>query len=112
MQRNGSPQIAIATVQSIDGTLIIAVSGVLDTAAAVEFERAVLALLGKSAEPEIRLDLTEVRYLNSQGAEAIQRIAARDDRITVTGLSARSNRVLDLLDPAPPTERDAGGSAR
>lgn len=102
----------IAPVQGSDGSLIIIVSGSLDTAAAADFEQALLALLANTADRVIRLDLTEVGYLNSRGAEAIARVARHDKRIVLTGLSAQARRILDLLDSAPPMQHHAGRSAR
>ncbi|MBP2706443.1 STAS domain-containing protein [Microbispora sp. RL4-1S] len=92
---------------------IISVAGELDIATCDQLGEAAERMLDR---PGVRLlfDLTDVTFMDSSGIDVIIEVHVRlgGDRVAVCGLSARHQRLFDLLGlterlPVYPTLRDA-----
>ena len=87
------------TVQEIDGKLVAALSGEMDTAAAVEAEAA-LQPLSESAGKDVVLECSELEYIASSGLRVLlnvlKKVKAGGSRIILKNVNDVIRDVLEL----------------
>ena len=87
------------TVQEIEGKLVAALSGEMDTAAAAEAEAA-LQPLSESSGKDVVLDCTELEYIASSGLRVLlnilKKVKAGGSRIVLKNVNEVIRDVLEL----------------
>jgi anti-sigma B factor antagonist len=86
-------------VQEIDGRLVAALSGELDTAAVVEMESALQPLF-ESKGKDLVIDCTELEYIASSGLRVLlnlfKKAKAQGDRMVLKNVNEVIHDVLEL----------------